>query len=354
MTRTPAPRPRIDPTGDAIRAAQVAKAQAKAARALARRQARKAAAAKPLMPGDPGYAEAFDAAVAKPEPRRRKAKAVDLAAFTAEAIGQPATKARKPRHPRTTGSPEAVAAFHAEAAPATVDAPAVDSFDQTYIDYLNLLLDPSTDAKTLIRARTAHTNAARDVHGNRATARRGSIVKALTVANRILLAPRLVPGLTGSARTRWIETGLSSAEQLADDKSNSALLHVTRNPSRRTAREAADAIMEATEMATTTPNTGSTRRPRKNVTPPVTETDVAATKARIAKARSGGKASAPARPAPTGVTVSQLADQLGTDGRRLRAFLRSSGLAAGKGGRYDFSKAEVAKVTKAWKAAQAK
>lgn len=56
----------------------------------------------------------------------------------------------------------------------------------------------------------------------------------------------------------------------------------------------------------------------------------------------------PAAKAPAGITVAQLAEQLGTSPRALRAFLRSTERGTGRGSRYEFTKAQAATVTKAW------
>ncbi|HEU4976246.1 MAG TPA: hypothetical protein VFT50_14225 [Baekduia sp.] len=57
-----------------------------------------------------------------------------------------------------------------------------------------------------------------------------------------------------------------------------------------------------------------------------------------------------------GIGVAQLADHLGTDARSLRAFLRRTERAVGRGTRYRWSSLkapEVRKIETDWKAAQA-
>ena len=145
--------------------------------------------------------------------------------------------------------------------------------------------------------------------------RRSLVLQGLDVATRLQLAPLVVPGLTGSARVKWIEFGLSSAEQLKQ----------------AVARRVADVD-----------ETDDVRRERLRE---AGRNAIAQAPARRAEAKvRAGRATA-ARPPREGTGAVELAASLGIDARKMRAFLRRLDMHAP----YDFTPDQVKTITKQWK-----
>ena len=72
------------------------------------------------------------------------------------------------------------------------------------------------------------------------------------------------------------------------------------------------------------------------------------------KATSKGKATKAATGAQDGaVGVKALADQVGTDGRSLRKWLRARGDSVGKGAKYEFTTAQAKRLATEWEQQQA-
>lgn len=145
--------------------------------------------------------------------------------------------------------------------------------------------------------------------------RRSLVLQGLEVATRLQLAPIVVPGLTGGARVKWIEFGLSSHEQLKQ----------------AIARRRVE--IEETDDA---------RRDRLRLAGQHAIADAPARRAE-ARVRSGKAASV--RPPREGVGPKELAEALGVEPRKLRAFLRSLDMRAP----YDFTPDQVKTITKQWK-----
>lgn len=145
--------------------------------------------------------------------------------------------------------------------------------------------------------------------------RRSLVLQGLEVATRLLLAPIVVPGLTGGARVKWIEFGLSSSEQLKQAVAR-----------RRTEIEEDE----------------ESRRDRLRLAGQHALANAPALRAE-ARARSGK--AVPARALRAGTGPKELAETLGVEPRKLRAFLRSLDMRAP----YDFTPEDVKTITKKWK-----
>lgn len=214
-----------------------------------------------------------------------------------------------------------------------------DAYD-AYLDALVvqnppvLMADPASVAAAKEYKRLA--TIANDLAVNAGLGLRNAVVraerlKARTVADRVILAPVLAAGLTGGARVRWIETGMSSTEQLAEDKSTTELATRTLPVVRRRGSEGVEA-----------------RRTRLRDAAVAVAQPEAKAERRAAKASRTGKAP---RAEVTGTTPSVLAAELGVPPRVLRAFLRSLDLGSGRGARIGLDDAQVKAVKAAWKKA---
>lgn len=170
-------------------------------------------------------------------------------------------------------------------------------------------------------------------------------LKAMTPADRAAICP---PGLSGLARKRFINEGMTGAEQRAEAQGKRLAAEAAEEKAAKAAaRKAARKGTTDTDTDTTEENempATTTRKPRTRKADAGPADLTAKLNAAITPK---GKTTRKAPAATDGFTAAQVAKDAGIDARKFRGFLRTKGIA-----RQFPNKAAAAKAVKAFKAAQ--